>query len=74
MSESLQADLEEDPMLRQNVNIYLDKNRIPVTEEEDGKALHNLADPFIRTRIQIVYTDPDVVFVLMKRSGSTLDP
>ena len=25
-------------MLRQNVNIYLDKNRIPVTgDEEDGK-------------------------------------
>jgi len=33
--EDFAADLEEDPMLRQNVNIYLDKNRIPVTEEED---------------------------------------
>jgi len=29
------ADLEEDPNMRQNVNIYLDKNRIPVDEDED---------------------------------------
>jgi len=30
-----EADLEEDPNLRQNVNIYLDKNKIPVDEDED---------------------------------------
>jgi len=29
------ADLEEDPMLRQNVNIYLDRNKVPVDEDED---------------------------------------
>jgi len=29
------ADLEEDPMLRQNVNIYRDANKVPVDEDED---------------------------------------
>jgi len=33
--QDFEADLEEDPNLRQNVNIYLDKNKIPVDEDED---------------------------------------
>jgi len=35
--QDFEADLEEDPNLRQNVNIYLDKNKIPVDEDEDDQ-------------------------------------
>lgn len=33
--QDFEADLEEDPNMRQNVNIYLDRNKIPVDEDED---------------------------------------
>ncbi len=31
----MQNDLEEDPMLRQNVNIYKDKTKMPVDEDDE---------------------------------------
>ena len=45
----VQNDLEEDPMLRQNVNIYRDKAKMPVDEDDEEGQLSLLKNIFFRT-------------------------
>ena len=42
----VQNDLEEDPMLRQNVNIYRDKAKMPVDEDDEEGQLSLLKNIF----------------------------
>ena len=53
----VQNDLEEDPMLRQNVNIYRDKAKMPVDEDDEEGQLSLLKNIFLELRISL--PDPD---------------
>ena len=53
----VQNDLEEDPMLRQNVNIYRDKAKMPVDEDDEEGQLSLLRNNFLELRISLSYPD-----------------